>query len=185
MVLQRTMKPILALLVVLATLLGSCFADSEATSTTLPQPGLGEGGDPIGRGDEAPAFVGELLAGEEVTLDSLNGKPVVVNFWLTTCEPCLREMPLLADLASTEGDELAVLGVNFGEGEASVEQYLESFDVDLGFPIVLDRSGEIGSAYGIVVFPTTYFIDRDGVVQYRRIGELADVHLEEGLARIR
>lgn len=183
MVLQRTMKPILALLVLLAVLVGGCSAESETTATPPSAPGLGDGGDPIGRGDQAPAFAGGLLAGEEVTLDSLRGKPVVLNFWLTTCEPCLREMPLLAT-AANETDDLVVLGVNFGEAEATVAGYVDSFDVDLDFPILLDHGGEIGNAYGIVVFPTTYFIDRHGVVQYRRIGELADRHLDEGLARI-
>ena len=183
------MRSVLALLVLAFVIVSGCSGGADPTTTssvaTLGLADAPAGSNvPIGRGDEAPAFTGELLSGEQLTLESLRGQPVVVNFWLTTCEPCLREMPLLADAAG-ESEDLVVVGVNYGEPAASVERYVDGFDVDLGFPILLDHDGEIGDSFGILVFPTTYFIDRNGIVQYRRVGELADRHLGEGLSRIR
>jgi len=139
----------------------------------------------LGRGDPAPSFDAELLSGSELTLVSLRGKPVVLNFWLTTCTPCIREMPALAELMRLhEADELVVVGVNSGESSEVVTEFIANFEVDLDFPIVMDRQSELREVYEIVVFPMTYFIDRDGIVQYRRVGELREDHIAVGLERI-
>ena len=139
----------------------------------------------LGRGDRAPAFHAQLLSGGELTLESLKGRPVVLNFWLTTCAPCIREMPALAEVISDhQADDLVVVGVNSGESPEVVTEFITGFEVELDFPIVLDREVDLGRLYEIVVFPMTYFIDRDGIVQYRRVGELREEHLEVGLSRI-
>ena len=130
-------------------------------------------------------FQAELLSGSELTLDSLRGRPVVLNFWLTTCTPCIREMPALADLMRLhEDDDLVVVGINPGESNQVVTDFIANFEVDLDFPIVMDRQSEVRKLYSIAVFPMTYFIDRDGVIQYRRIGELREDHITVGLERI-
>jgi hypothetical protein len=79
-------------------------------------------------------------------------------------------------------DGLIVLAVNMGETEDEILSFLESFD--LGFPIALDSTGDVSRMYGVVGLPMSVFIDGDGVVQYRRIGELREDLIARGLDRI-
>lgn len=167
---------------------GQTAASVSSPVTASPASGgllVGPTGAGLGRGDTAPAFEAELLSGSELTLESLQGTPVVLNFWLTTCTPCIREMPALADLMRLyEDDDLVVVGVNPGESTEVVSEFIANFEIDLDFPIVMDRQSDVRELYSIAVFPMTYFIDRDGVIQYRRIGELREDHIAVGLERI-
>lgn len=174
--------PLPVLAVAFALVLSAC-SQQGGTQPTVVVDDIPE--ETPGRGVAAPSFTGELLAGEDLSLESLRGRPVIVNFWATTCAPCIREMPALADTAKNNADEgLVVVGVNYGESVAQIQRFIDAFEIELGFPIMLDSRGEIGRAFKVVVFPTTYFIDRNGVIQYRRLGELEEDHVTEGLARI-
>lgn len=134
-------------------------------------------------GDDAPAFEVPLTGGNVVSLEGLRGKGVIVNFWSTWCVPCVRELPLLDSVAREHStDDLVILGVNMGETEEEILAFLERFD--LGFPIALDRKGDVSRMYGVVGLPMTVFIDADGVVQFRRIGELREDLIDRGLDRI-
>jgi thiol-disulfide isomerase/thioredoxin len=166
--------------VAVALVAAACSGGDDTSET--PEPAASE---VPGRGIEAPDFAGELLTGEALGLDALVGEPLIVNFWATTCEPCIREMPALAGAAKDHAAEgLKVVGVNFGEPVELINGFLDDFEIDLGFPIMLDPIGEVSRSYKVIFLPTTYFIDRDGTIQYRRIGELGDRHLAEGLSRI-
>lgn len=109
--------------------------------------------------------------GEEHTLSDYKGKTVFLNFWATWCPPCKAEMPDIQNVYETydtEGeDALVLLGIaapNMG-GEGSEEQ-IAAFLKEQGYtyPVVMDTTGEIFSAYGITSFPTTFMIDREGNV---------------------
>ena len=114
--------------------------------------------------------------GNTHTLSDYKGKTVFLNFWATWCPPCRREMPDIQNIYETydtEGDDgLIVLGIaapNMGsEGsEEEITQFLE--ENGYTYPVVMDTTGEIFSAYGITSFPTTFMIDRDGNVDvYKR-----------------
>ncbi len=183
---------LIGLLGVMALLSGCSSAETgfgpQTGATVATNPALlatGTARLDLGTGSAAPTFIAGTLDGAPVVFDSLRGRPVIVNFWMTTCEPCIREMPALADAARTGvDDELVVIGVNFREGPAVVVNFIESLETELDFPIAFDADGSIADKYEIVVFPTTYFIDGDGVIQYRRFGELRQEHLEVGLERI-
>ena len=180
--LDRSQSRIAALGIALVVVLSACSNDSSTAPTVMTGAAPSE---TPGKGVPAPDFAGELLSGGQLGLESLRGSPVIVNFWATTCAPCIREMPALAEAAKVNKDEgLVVIGVNYGETVTMIQRFVDAFDVDLDFPIMLDDRGEIGRLFKVVVFPTTYFVDREGVIQYRRLGELEERHLEEGLARI-
>ena len=177
----------LGAVVILGLLTASCSADSTvgAQPTVQTADQLGEARQVLGPGDVAPSFSAPLLSGGQLSLEALRGQPVIVNFWLTTCEPCLREMPALAAAAAANaGEGLVVIGVNQGEHRDLIVEFLASFETEIDFPIVLDPGQDIGAAYEIVAFPTSYFVDGFGVIQYRRFGELREEHLEVGLSRI-
>jgi cytochrome c biogenesis protein CcmG/thiol:disulfide interchange protein DsbE len=138
---------------------------------------------PPDAGTRAPGFFGQFLDGTALSTETAAGRPVILNFWLTTCEPCIRELPALAG-AAREHDGLLVIGVNYEEGASAIEAFLDGFEPRPEFPILLDTNGELARAYQVVVFPTTFFIDADGVIRYRRNGEVRSEHLVVGLERI-
>jgi peroxiredoxin len=108
-----------------------------------------------------PEFNGRMANGQEVSLASLQGKVVLLNFWATWCLECRSEMPAFERLhreLSAQG--LAVMGINAREGTATIREYAE--ELGLTFPLILDPSGKINSTYGVIGLPTTFLIARDG-----------------------
>jgi thiol-disulfide isomerase/thioredoxin len=108
--------------------------------------------------------------GASWTLASARGQLVLLNFWASWCEPCRSEMPTLALLATRfEGRGLQVVTVNFRETDAALRRYTEA--APLGLPILRDRDGAAAQAWAVRTFPTTFAIDRRGVVVFSVLGE--------------
>lgn len=125
-------------------------------------------------GDTPPDFTLTSLDGEEITLSSLRGKKVVLNFWATWCPPCKAEMPHMQSYYEqyAKDDNVEIVAVNLTSGERdltadgkidTVMTFRDSFE--LTFPIVLDPENAVGSEYKILTIPTTYFIDSNGYIQ--------------------
>ncbi len=117
-------------------------------------------------GFRAPDFTLDALVGEKVTLSDLRGKIVVVNFWATWCLPCRVETPALQKSFEQYNDPgVVILGVNLTNQDllSDVTIFVEEFD--LTYPILLDRDGQVGLLYQINGIPTTFFIDRDGIIR--------------------
>jgi peroxiredoxin len=132
-------------------------------------------------GARAPEFSAPTLAGPPIRLSELRGQAVVLNFWATWCEPCRAEMPLLDDRATAlAGQGLVVLGVNFDEPEEDVRAYRD--ELGLSFPLVLDPGGAVQALYRIVGYPTTYFIDAEGIIRAVHLGVLDEALLDDYLA---
>jgi peroxiredoxin len=119
----------------------------------------------------APAFSLKDLHGATVTLDSLRGKVVVLNFWTKTCGPCLEEMPDLAELAKIVRDrsDVAVIAVSVDQGPEDVKATLQTaLREPPTFDILFDPDSDIvGGKYGTNLFPETWFIDKRGVIRAR------------------
>lgn len=113
------------------------------------------------RGTKPPEFNGRTTDSRTVSLTSLQGKVVLLNFWATWCLECRPEMPLFERLhRDFAAQGLSVIGINAREGTAAIRQY--SKELGLTFPLLLDSSGEINAAYGVIGLPTTFLIGRDG-----------------------
>jgi len=110
------------------------------------------------------------LDGRSWELAALKGRPVLLNFWATWCEPCRAEMPSLDRLARQQAKEgLSVFAVNYQEGEARIREFLDAVHVSL--PVLLDRDGVAGRQWTPRVFPSTVLIDRQGQPLSTVIGE--------------
>lgn len=115
----------------------------------------------IAIGEEAPNFTLRNLEGEEVSLTDYRGKVVLINFWATWCKYCDIEMPDLQKL-DKENEDLVVLAVDVMEEKSLVEEYVEKGGYD--FQVVLDEDGDIAKLYLVSAFPTSYFVDKDGIL---------------------
>lgn len=127
--------------------------------------------DKAGIGRKAPGFSLENLKQEQVSLSALSGQPVVINFWATWCGPCRIEMPLIEAAYREYSPETVFLAVNFDEDEKLVGDFAK--ELGLTFPILLDPGGKVTEQFNVQGFPTTYFIDAEGIVQAVHIGTLS------------
>jgi thiol-disulfide isomerase/thioredoxin len=97
------------------------------------------------------------------------GRPTVVNFWASWCEPCRTEMPLLQQMADFYSDRLVFQAVNFKERAVAVQRHVKNSAWSI--PVLLDPSGAGAQAWGVKVFPTTIGFDAQGRARWRVIGE--------------
>ena len=137
-------------------------------------------------GDPVPNFTLQTLDGKPVTFSSLQGQAVVLNFWATWCPPCRREMPLLDTVQkeyNTRG--VTIVGIDLGEPMDLVKAYAQS--VGVTYPIWVDaptrgpefnRTHELYDRFGGIGLPTTFFIDANGIIRDRYIGELNRAFLQ-------
>ena len=132
-------------------------------------------------GDEAPPLTGVTLDGGSMSLGALRGKPVVVNFWASWCVPCRAEFPVLKD-AQAKHPGLTILGVVFDDDPAAARRFADTQGAE--WPSVTDPDGSLATAYTVLAPPQTYFIDRDGIVRSRQIGELTAEDFERQYAAI-
>src|SRR5271155_1603733 len=128
---------------------------------------------------DAPDVTFKDLQGKDVSLASLKGKVVVLNFWATWCEPCQVEIPWMIDLQQKYSDKgFTLLGAAMDdEGKSVVEPYVQKteFDVDghqmkMNYPIVLGTDDIASKFGGLIGLPTTVIITRDGKIAKRFIG---------------
>jgi cytochrome c biogenesis protein CcmG, thiol:disulfide interchange protein DsbE len=134
-------------------------------------------------GTPAPALRLPGLDGGRVDLAALRGRPVVVNFWATWCEPCVREFPLLrAAAAAHRADRLAVVGVLSGDRPAAARAFVRRLDAT--WPVGLDPDTTTAAAWGAVGLPHTWFIHPDGTLASHQLGELTQAGLDRQLAQI-
>lgn len=117
------------------------------------------------RDGPAPEFALQDLAGQSVDLQSLRGKFVVVNFWATWCEPCIREWPQLDRLAErlSGRDDVVVLAISVDQDQSLVAPFLARMGLEqTGVRVLWDPTGKLHTAYGSEKLPDTYFIDAAG-----------------------
>jgi thiol-disulfide isomerase/thioredoxin len=132
-----------------------------ACSARPPETGVLEGEMAIG-------LQGLLRGGEEVSLSSFRGMPVVLVFWASWCAPCMAEIPHLNSLVGEYGDAVKVLGVNMGENEAIV--YMTQKQKGMQYSSVLDVSGVIASAWRVRKLPMMLVLDKEGRIRFRGLG---------------
>jgi len=134
-------------------------------------------------GDKAPPVAGTTLDGAAFDLDSLAGKPVLINFWGPSCVPCRDEFPLLeAKLQAHGADDLTVVGVLTDDPVDPARAFVAQYRAD--WVTVVDPDKTIKAAYRVVARPQSYFVDRSGVIRQIQVGELTDADFEREYALI-
>jgi cytochrome c biogenesis protein CcmG, thiol:disulfide interchange protein DsbE len=134
-------------------------------------------------GDQAPAFALADLEGNPVRLADLRGRPVIINFWASSCGPCVEEFPLLARAAAAhQGDGLVIVGIVFRDRSEAARDFMARMGGT--WPAVMDPGEALATKFGIIGPPDTFFIDRNGVLVGRQLGQLSAADLGRGLSQI-
>jgi cytochrome c biogenesis protein CcmG/thiol:disulfide interchange protein DsbE len=156
--------------VLAATLMAACSIPLAALA--VPRPG-----------QPAPPFSLPTVDGKTLTLASLRGKPVYLNFYATWCAPCNEEAPTIGELSEKYRPRgLTVLGVNELEDPQKAKEFLTKHH--LAYGAVVDADGQAGKAYGALGLPVHIFIDRTGVVRTYRLGEMNPDEIETAIKGI-
>ena len=99
------------------------------------------------------------------SLQALKGEVLYVDFWASWCPPCIQSFPFLTGLQQEYGERgLRVIGVNLDEKIADAEKFLS--DYPAGFTIVADLSKQCAKDFDVIAMPSSYLIDREGIVRY-------------------
>lgn len=113
----------------------------------------------------ATDFELEDLEGEKVTLSSLRGKTVVINFWSMGCRYCLQEMPDFETFSRSKPEDVIVLMINLDKDRSRLDAYIKN--QGYSFTVLKDKVGDTARSYLIRGIPTTLVIGKDGVVMHR------------------
>jgi peroxiredoxin len=147
--------------------------------TAVSQPSTNSYGAPAlaQQGSTAANFALAALDAEGIALSDYEGEVVILNFWATWCPPCRAEMPGLNRFYEAHKDEgMVLLAINEEERAETVRPFIQANNFT--FPVLLDLQGQVAQQYSTRSFPTTFIIDRDGVIQHVQTGEISERELE-------
>jgi thiol-disulfide isomerase/thioredoxin len=134
-------------------------------------------------GATAPDFEWTGLDGKTLRLSSYRGRVVVVNFWATWCQPCREELPALQRVAASEPD-VVVLEVDLMEPSDKARSFLDSLGLDRLQP-VLDSDGATTRRYGVLGLPSTFFVDKQGVIRHLELNQMTEERIRNGVRKAR
>lgn len=134
-------------------------------------------------GKQAPGFALKSVSAGEVVDPGLGaGKPLVLNFWATWCQPCKAEHGVLAWAAGRHSDKVQFLGLVYEDTQARIQAFLKRHGS--GYPTLVDEGGKTAIAYGVGGVPETFFIDGKGVIKEKYAGPLNAAGIEERIQRL-
>jgi cytochrome c biogenesis protein CcmG/thiol:disulfide interchange protein DsbE len=133
-------------------------------------------------GKPAPALRLDDLEGRTVDLAELAGRPVLINFWATWCQPCIAEHGVLLDAARRYGDRVRLLGVVYQDDPELIREFLARRGA--WGPSLLDPGSEVALRYGVYGAPETFFVDGQGIVRRKVTGPLVAGAIDAYLAEV-
>lgn len=160
--------PLLGIIAALGMIVTNMRADNVITEDGLPDSATNPA-ELINY--QAPDFELRDLNGQPVALQDYRGKILFLNFWQTTCPPCIEEMPDFIAFMHDQPDDVTWLTVNFNESAERVQTFFDEHNF-LGIPVVLDPDSTARYQYGVYGAPVTFILDADGIVRHMNIGRL-------------
>jgi cytochrome c biogenesis protein CcmG, thiol:disulfide interchange protein DsbE len=126
----------------------------------------------------APDFTLQTMDGQVIKLSDLRGRSVVISYWATWCEPCKQELPILQQMSKEYADSgLQFITIDAIEQDNAdhIQPLLDQLGVTL--PVLLDQQNQFQSAYKQLFFPTSYFIDPNGMIRFIKLGDAKETEL--------
>ena len=167
---------------VISGLIAACVAGSLA-GITLVGSASGASGKPSRAADvAAPAFSLPILdhSGQQVSLGQYSGRPLIVNFFASWCEPCKTETPLLAAFYRTEKGKVALVGLDENDVLGNATSFARANGVT--YPVGWDPQFNVASAYGVNALPQTFLLDARHHIVDRIFGAVTLADLQKGIA---
>jgi peroxiredoxin len=138
------------------------------------------------KGNTAPDFTIVDLNEKKVSLSDYRGKKIILNMWATWCPPCRAEMPEMQSYYETyaEEDNVEILAVNmtFQDSISNIETFKEENGIT--FPILLDRHNDVGVPYRVMVLPTTWFINEEGIISDVHSGPMDEAMMKNYIKKM-
>jgi peroxiredoxin len=161
---QKNQRIILYILILIAgaswIVLSADNTDAVTAANAAPQAGF-----------SAPDFTLMTPDGESYTLSELRGQAVLVNLWATWCPPCRAEMPTIEKMYQEYKDQgfvVAAIDMTYQDDPFAVVPFIKEFG--LTFPILLEETGDVASAYQLRSLPSSFFVNRSGIISEVVIG---------------
>ena len=130
------------------------------------------------RGVEKPSLTGTTLDGQPFDLATTRGKPTVVNFFYAKCQFCAAEAPDLVAFSAAH-PEASFVGVAVYDSPAETEEFVAKYGIE--FPVVYEPGAGTANEWGVTGYPTTFFLDAEGVVQDTIVGAATSEQFEASL----
>ena len=161
---QKNQRIILYLLILIAgaswIVLSANTTNGAMDKISAPQAGFA-----------APDFTLKTPEGEKYTLSELKGNAVLVNLWATWCPPCRAEMPAIEKMYQEYKDQgfvVLAIDMTYQDDPANVVPFIQKYG--LTFPVLLEETGDVAAMYQLRSLPSSYFINRAGIIQEVVIG---------------
>jgi cytochrome c biogenesis protein CcmG/thiol:disulfide interchange protein DsbE len=161
---QKNQRFILYILLLIAgaswIILSANTTNATTGNTSAPQAGFA-----------APDFTLKTPTGETYKLSELRGQAVLVNLWATWCPPCRAEMPTIEKMYKeykNQGFNVLAINMTYQDDPINVVPFMNEYG--LTFPVLLEETGNVGASYQLRSLPSSYFINRAGIIQEVVIG---------------
>lgn len=126
----------------------------------------------------APDFELETLNGERAALSDYRGQVVLINLWASWCPPCRAEMPAMQTAYTAFRDQgFVILAVNATNQDSRQDATAFVEEMGLTFPILFDTEGKVAQKYRSHLLPTSFFVDREGIIRHKTIGSMSEALL--------
>lgn len=134
-------------------------------------------------GHYAPNITLTDLAGHPVQIAHWRGQIVVLNFWYVACQPCQLEMPALErEYLAEQGKGMVVVGINTADDTSTIDDFLHQLGIT--YPVVRDPDLRAVTTYKITDTPTTFILDRQGVIRYKHVGPIDRTTLQQDVSAL-
>ena len=131
----------------------------------------------------APNFTLLTVSSGDFHLRDYKGRPVLINFFASWCLPCREEMPVLEKIAHEyESKGVVFLGIAIDDTEQKIKDFVAKYGVT--FPVGLDKTAAIQKSFGLYGIPTTYFIDKQGIINYSHSGSVTEELMQHELDKL-
>ena len=160
-------------------------ASDDGVDANLTHPGVVQdptiGTNAVANGEALPAINLPSVTTGDLTAIFPQGRPLVINFWFSTCEPCRREMPALQNISTELTGVVDVIGVNPNDSAEVAAKW--ATDMGVTFPLYTDRNADLLTEVGVGTMPTTLFISTDGIIVDTHAGEISAKELRAALTK--
>src|SRR5713226_4925546 len=180
---KRSTRKRRIIIFLVVSLLNVGFLALLASQVLVPAQNQSNAGSSPLIGHPAPDFTLGVLSTRSapaIHLASFKGKPVMLNFWASWCDPCKHEAPLLQNTWQRVQDQgIVFVGIDIQDTQSDGLSFLQTYGIT--YPNVVDASGSVSINYGVTGVPETFFLNRQGVIVKKVIGELTEQTLQSNL----